>query len=936
MSRRHKLKTRDKVTQKMSRDGLVESNMTTGEDARVSQREAEIDLRGKTPERETYSQSGNRSADTKPKLQNKAAYRQNEPLREPEPAKHQIDAVRREPLKTDAPHTPTNETEVKTRAEHITNTSDMPRSQPGAPVNRPSDPRGQPHGKGKIQNQRKSAYRQEQPTALRQEPPNPDQPFKFEPAKDTARTGAENNADTPDVRQSRPDITPDKPRDPQKQPNDKSKARTRQRPAYRQEQPSSLRHEPLNPDQPLKFEPTKDAARTETEHITGAFDVRHNRPDITPDRPRDPQKRPGGKSKYGIKRNSAYKDNTPATSITESEQSVPATTGRYKVKKNAVYRQKQPAPEPETKPTRGKTPERTNAPVSDKPGKPRTAAPQKTGDKPEPALKKKQPGKLKFAEDEALPEKPKNHRKLTKAEHKAECAGGKLEKAKGKLPVKRKVRYGRVFEEKRGGAPGEGKVKRKLYFEKEVKTQAQHLKGPLPLRPVKAGVNSALVHGHRKIFQVEHENVGTQAAHKVEMAAEGGVRSALRFRKTAPYRKVTKLEKQASKKTVKLAYQKTLAENPKLSSNMLSRMWQKRKIKKDYAKAAREAKKAAQRAKKAGSITADAAKAVAGVVKRHPVATLVVVLLGLLIFMLMSLIGVGGGVGSGGLGVIFEASYLAEDEDIDKAELTDTEWETDLRLQIANTETDRPGYDEYKYNIGNIGHDPYELMGYLTAMYEDFTYDAISGELRSLFDEQYTLTFTEKAETRYTVPEDEDGEPEPYEYKTLTVSLTVKPLGDIVFGRMDAEQFAHYSILSMTKGCRDIVGNPFGFNWLPFVTSGYGWRVHPITGVKDLHCGIDIGFPKGTEIKSAQEGTVTFAGVSGGYGNVVVIDDGNGLVTKYAHCDTLLVSEGQKVHMGDVIATVGSTGSSTGPHLHFEVMKDGQYMNPSYFADTGS
>jgi len=106
--------------------------------------------------------------------------------------------------------------------------------------------------------------------------------------------------------------------------------------------------------------------------------------------------------------------------------------------------------------------------------------------------------------------------------------------------------------------------------------------------------------------------------------------------------------------------------------------------------------------------------------------------------------------------------------------------------------------------------------------------------------------------------------------------------------------------------------------------------------VKDLHCGIDIGLPTGTSILSAQDGTVTFAGESGGYGNVVVIEGSDGLVTKYAHCDTLLVSAGQTVKTGDPIATVGNTGSSTGPHLHFEVLKDGQYLSPSYFADTGT
>ena len=87
---------------------------------------------------------------------------------------------------------------------------------------------------------------------------------------------------------------------------------------------------------------------------------------------------------------------------------------------------------------------------------------------------------------------------------------------------------------------------------------------------------------------------------------------------------------------------------------------------------------------------------------------------------------------------------------------------------------------------------------------------------------------------------------------------------------------------------------------------------------------------------SAQDGIVTFAGNSGGYGNVVVIENEHGIITKYAHANTILVSVGQTVKMGDIIATVGSTGNSTWAHLHFELLKDGLYLNPLYFADTGS
>jgi hypothetical protein len=365
-------------------------------------------------------------------------------------------------------------------------------------------------------------------------------------------------------------------------------------------------------------------------------------------------------------------------------------------------------------------------------------------------------------------------------------------------------------------------------------------------------------------------------------------------------------------------------------------MKQKRKIKKDYAKAAREAQKAAQAVKQAGSITANAAKALTSVVTKHPVVTVVIILLALLLFMFLSLFSVGSGVGSSGLGGILTASYLAEDADIEMSALSYSEWETDLQYQIANIETDRPGYDEYIYDTGDIGHNPFALMAYLTAVYQLFSYDGISTDLRALFDEQYSLTFTETTETRYADPTDtnDDGNYEPYDWSVLTVSLASLPFEDLIIPKMTAEQQAHYEILMQTKGSRQYSANPFNTDWLPYVTSYYGWRVHPITGDKDLHRGIDIAFPEGTEIHSAQDGTVTFAGESGSYGNIVIIKNDEGLETKYAHCETLLVYAGQPVTAGDVIATVGSTGASTGAHLHLEVIKDGQYANPLFFVDS--
>ena len=535
--------------------------------------------------------------------------------------------------------------------------------------------------------------------------------------------------------------------------------------------------------------------------------------------------------------------------------------------------------------------------------------------------------RLNFLKEDAPPEPKTLSDKAAAARHRADKAEAKLERVRERLPKTHKVKVEKTFDEQKK------KSKRRLTFEEKAKSKQAHLKGSPITRPFKSSVGTAVFQAHRKIHQAEHENVGVEAGHKGELTAESGLRFLNHRRKTAPYRKVAKREQKAVRLNSKAAYQKALSENPNAKKGLLSRMVQKQKIKRQYAKAARAAKNAKQ--------VGGAAKVVTRFISRHPAAFTIVLIATLLVILLVSVFSSLGSMATEGMGTVLATSYLASDSDIDAAELAYTEWETDLQIEIRNTEQTHPGFDEYRYSVDDIGHGPYELMAYLTAMYNEFTYSGIESDLRGIFNQQYQLTFTEEVEIRtrtVTVIDPVTGESseqeEEYEWHILNITLTAQSFTDVIMPRLDAEQMQRYSMLTRVKGNRQYVGSPFDFNWLPYVSDGYGWRVHPITGAKDYHKAVDIAVATGTEILAAHDGTVSFAGDNGSYGLVVFMQGEDGVETRYAHCSQLLVTHGQSVKMGDVIAKVGSTGGSTGAHLHFEVLKDGQYLNPLYFAIT--
>ena len=272
---------------------------------------------------------------------------------------------------------------------------------------------------------------------------------------------------------------------------------------------------------------------------------------------------------------------------------------------------------------------------------------------------------------------------------------------------------------------------------------------------------------------------------------------------------------------------------------------QKQQIKRQYAKAARKngakaAQKAAENTRKAAIKTAEETKKAIAFVGRHPAGVCIAVAALLLFIMVSAGLSSCGSMFSGLMNGILGTSYTSEDSDLVATENNYAAKENELQQQIVIIESTHPGYDEYRYNLGAIEHDPYVLMGYLTSAYQGFTYDEVESVLRQLFQEQYTLSFSEETEIRYRTetsvdPEtgEETQEEVPYEWRILNVKLTVTPLENLVVSRMNADQKEICEILLQTKGNRQYVKNVFGTNWLPYVTCYYGYRVHPIRGEKN-------------------------------------------------------------------------------------------------------
>jgi len=392
---------------------------------------------------------------------------------------------------------------------------------------------------------------------------------------------------------------------------------------------------------------------------------------------------------------------------------------------------------------------------------------------------------------------------------KSQKAADNLDAARAALPKEKVLVKERVFDE------AKGKGKTRLHFEEREKPMpnGKHHKNPLSRPAQEAGIFV-----HNKIHEVEKDNSGVEGAHKTEEVTERGakygarkIREGYHRHKLKPYRATAKAEKAAFKANVEFQYQKLLQENPQLAaSNPLSRYWQKQQIKKQYAKAVRTG--GVKSAKTAADHTQKATRKTAEFVTRHWKG--VVLLIAALLLFIMTAAGVSScsSLFSGLMNGVLGTSYTSEDSDLVAVENNYAAMENELQQRIDNIERDYPGYDEYRYDLDNIGHNPHALASYLTALLQSYTPQSAQAELERIFDMQYTLTLTEEVEIRYrteTSTDPETGETTteqvPYEYYILHVSLTNRDITTIAPEVLTAEQLQMFRVYLETSGNKPLL-----------------------------------------------------------------------------------------------------------------------------------
>ena len=385
---------------------------------------------------------------------------------------------------------------------------------------------------------------------------------------------------------------------------------------------------------------------------------------------------------------------------------------------------------------------------------------------------------------------------LEKPIRKADRAAAKADKAQAKIP-KKQVRQKTVD-------PKTGKVTTKLVLEDKKKPPSK-----LSHAVRDAPGDAVLGKLHKEIREAEQDNVGVESAHKSEEAVETGarlVREGYRSHKLKPYRKAAQAEQKLEKANVNALYQKSLRENPQLTSNPFSRWQQKQTIKKEYAAAKRAGNTAggtAKTASKTAKTVKEKAQQAGAFIMRHKKGFLLVGAIFLLICLLLNTMSscsmMAQSIGS----AISGSTYPSDDPELVAVEADYAAREAALQAEIDNIESSHPGYDEYRYDLDMIGHDPHELAAFLSAVLQGYTQSSAQGELESVFSAQYTLTLTEEIQIRtYT---DEDGDTHEYEYRILHVKLESRPISSLATELLTPDQLEMYQVYRQTLGNKPLI-----------------------------------------------------------------------------------------------------------------------------------
>ena len=399
--------------------------------------------------------------------------------------------------------------------------------------------------------------------------------------------------------------------------------------------------------------------------------------------------------------------------------------------------------------------------------------------------------------------------KLEKPIKRVKKAEAKADKAQAKIPKKT------VVKKERGFDPATGKVKTELRFE-----EVDKKKPPSKLTHAvqDAPANFVLSQVHREVRQSEDDNVGVEAAHKVEQAVESGgrlVQSAHRAHQLKPYRAAIRAEKKLERANLDALQKKAEIDSP--TSNPVSKWQQKQAIKKQYSaakhnQAAQTTAKAAENTAKAAKKAAEKAEKAGKYVWEHrrgfAIAAAILLMLAFLLNGLSSCSVIMDGVGSG----IAASTYPSQDADMLGAETQYCEMEAELQCYLDTYESTHD-YDEYQFDLDTIEHDPYVLISIITALHQgEWTLDEVQGTLQMLFDRQYILTEDVVVETRYRIETDTwtdaDGNTHtdtyqvPYDYYICTVTLENFNLSHVPVYIMSEEQLGMYATYMATLGNR--------------------------------------------------------------------------------------------------------------------------------------